>query len=355
MATPLWTISILTIPGREEHLQRLLQSLRPATPSRSILHIVYNKPIREDLAGTEREIRSWADQRAVEVYFNNGDPTISGGRNFQLNLVKTPLICFIDDDLTAEGSLLEVLEETMRRQPAALVGLPSVSNETGRQFKPRDSTPHIDDGEFRWCTVQGMLAATYTDIIRDVGGFNPRRKFWGEWTELNLRLWRHGLPTGYRMTEPLIRHWEDAPESPTRNLDGRELHILWGIICTALEYDAVDVTDATEAFWRLVEDRYLEYSFGESLSPRTVLQATLSLMPELSAAWNEITNFREQARRHPFDFVPFQPLTKADLDRILPTARRLIGRRRRYIWPDRTSVVGKLRGWVGNLARGGKA
>jgi hypothetical protein len=352
MAPPLWTISILTIPGREEHLQRLLQSLRH-DGSRAVLHVVYNKPIRQELASTERQIKSWAEQQQVEVYFNNGDPSISGGRNFQLNLVKTPLVCFIDDDLTTEAPILDVLEETMQRTPAALIGLPSISNETGERFKPRDSTPHIDDGDFRWCTVQGMLAASYTDVLRDVGGFNPRRRFWGEWTELNLRLWRHGLPTGYRMTEPMLRHWEDAPESPTRNLDGRELHILWGIICTALEYDAVDVTDATETFWRLVEERYLSYSFGESLSPRTVLQATLSLVPELSAALSDITAFREEARKHPFQFLPFHPLTQSDLNRVLPTARKELGRLRKYIWPVRPSVVGSIRRWVRGVIRRG--
>lgn len=350
MAPPLWTLTILTIPGREEHLQRLLQSLHHDTSSRAILHIVYNRPIREELANTERQIRGWAE-RPVEVYFNNGDPSISGGRNFQLNLAKTPLICFVDDDLTVTRPIFDLLEDTMRQQPASLVGLTSSRNATGELFKPRDSTPHINDGDFRWSTVQGMLAATYTDVLRDVGGFNPRRRFWGEWTELNLRLWRNGLPTGYRMTEPMLRHWEDAPESPTRNLEGRELHILWGIICTALEYDAVDVTDATETFWRLVEERYLEYSFGESLSPRTVLQATLSLMPELSAEWNEITRFRDETRRHPFPFVPFHPLSQADLNRVLPTARKDIGHQRRHIWPQRKSIVGNLRRWVSGLVR----
>jgi len=199
-----------------------------------------------------------------------------------------------------------------------------------------------------------MLAASWTNLLRDLGGFNRRRRFWGEWTELNLRCWRHGLPTAYLMDGPKLRHWEDAPDSPTRNMDGRELHVLWGIICTALEYDAVNVSEATEAFWQLVEERYLSYSFGEELTPRTVLQATLSLMPELSASWSEITAFRELTRQHPFQFAPFRAFGRTDLDRVLPTARRRIADYRRGIWPERGTVIGGLRRWVRRVVRSEK-
>jgi len=58
-------------------------------------------------------------------------------------------------------------------------------------------------------------------------------------------------------------------------MDGRAKHVLWGLICTALEYDAVDMSHATETFWRLVQDRYLAYSFGEELSHQELLRATL--------------------------------------------------------------------------------
>jgi GT2 family glycosyltransferase len=349
MTTPLWTITILTIPGREEHLRRLLSSITPETASRAVIHLVYNRSIRDDLADVERQLRAWAEGRTVEVYFNNGDPTISGGRNFQLNLVKTPLVCFIDDDLTLEGPVLAALEAALQNRPAALVGLRSYHGDSDDRFKPRDTTPHVAEGDFRWSVVQGMLAAGYTNLLRDAGGFNARRRFWGEWTELNLRLWRLGLPTGYLMTGPFLRHWEDAPDSPTRNLEGRERHVLWGIICTALEYDAVDVTEATATFWRLVEERYLSYSFGEELSPRTVLQHTLALMPEISAAWGEISAFREQTKKHPFPFAPFHAFTRADLDRVLPTAKTTIATHRRGIFPAPRGLVAGIRGWMSRL------
>jgi hypothetical protein len=346
MTSPMWTITILTIPGREAHLQQLLQSLAREISPRTVIHLVYNRSIRVDLAEVERQIRSWAPGRHVEVYFNNGDPTISGGRNFQLNLVKTPLVCFIDDDVTVEGPILVTLEEALRSRPAALVGLRSYQGDTDVRFKPRDTTPHVPEGDFRWSVVQGMLAAGYTNLLRDAGGFNARRRFWGEWTELNLRLWRLGLPTGIQMSGALLRHWDDAPESPTRNMAGRERHVLWGIICTALEYDAVDVNEATETFWQLVEERYLSYSFGEVLSPRTVLQSTIALMPDISAAWGEITAFREQTKRHPFSFAPFHAFTREDLNRILPTARATIAGHRRGLWSEPRGFVAGIKRWV---------
>ncbi|HRP09049.1 MAG TPA: glycosyltransferase family A protein [Gemmatimonadales bacterium] len=350
MSNRRWTITVLTIPGREAHLQQLLDSLRHDA-ARAVIHVVYNREIRDELAATEHRIRSWVSGTQVEVFFNNGDATIAGGRNFQLNLVKTPLVCFVDDDVTADAPLLEALESGLRRHPAAMLGLPSLREDTSERFKPRDSTPHIEDGTVRWVPVQGMLAASWTNLLRDLGGFNPRRRFWGEWTELNLRCWRHGLPTGYLMDGPHLRHWEDAPDSPTRNMSGRELHVLWGIICTALEYDAVDVNEATEAFWQLVEERYLSYSFGEELTPRAVLQATLSLIPELSAAWSEITSFREQTRQHPYPFAPFHAFERADLNRILPGARRRIAEYRRGVWQERQTMVGGLRRLVRKVVR----
>lgn len=343
---PRWTISILTIPGREEHLGRLLGSLAASSGAPHHLHVVFNRPIREELPAVEAQIRSWAGQHPVEVYFNNGDPTISGGRNFQLNLIKTPLCCFIDDDVSVDGELLPALEQALREWPAALVGIPSLRNDGHERVKPRDDTPHVEDGTFRWMVVQGMLAAGYTNLLRDAGGFNPRRRFWGEWTELNLRLWRLGLPTGYLMDGPRLRHWMDAPGSPTRNMEGRDRHVLWGLICTALEYDAVDMTEANETFWRLVEDRYLAYSFGEELSPRLVLQRTLELMPELSAAWSDITAFREEVRQHPYRFAPFHRVTRDDLDRLLPAARRGVAQYRRAVWPRRTGPLTTARRWL---------
>jgi glycosyltransferase involved in cell wall biosynthesis len=349
MSAPRWTITALTIPGRENYLKQLIQSLEATViPGGARLVVVFNRAIREDLTDVEETIRSWGSGFDIEVHFNNGDPTISGGRNYQLNLVRSPLVCFVDDDITVHGDVFATLEEAMQRVPAGLFGLRSLREDTEELFKPRDGTPHVITPGFRYQSVQGMLVASFTNLLRDVGGFNPRRRFWGEWTELNLRMWRSGFPSGYVMTGGYLRHWEKAPDSPTRNMDGRAKHVLWGLSCTALEYDAVDMSHATETFWRLVQDRYLAYSFGVELSHQELLRATLELVPDLSAEWASITAFRDVVATHPFDFKPFQPLTEADLQRVLPTTRRMLRRYRWPVWPRRT-VARKFGAALGKL------
>ena len=348
MRHPRWTISALTIPGREQYLQKLISSLDEIrVPGGARIVIVYNKAIREGLRAVEREISRRSRRHDVEVFFNNGDPTISGGRNFQLNVCKSPLLCFIDDDVTVHGDLFNTLDDTLRRVPVGILGARSVVEDTDTPFKPREETPYVAAPELRYMTVQGMLIAGYTNLFRDIGGFNPRRRFWGEWTEFNLRMWRNGFPGGYVMDGGFLRHWEKAPESPTRNMEGRARHVLWGLICTALEYDAVDVNEATETFWRLVEDRYLAYSFGDQLTHRELLRATLELLPELSADWAQISAFRALAAQHPFDFKPFHPIDARDVKRVLPYARKRIAAYRSDIWP--VPVRSPVRQFIGSL------
>jgi hypothetical protein len=121
MSTPRWTVTALTIPGRENYLRQLIQSLEATViPGGARLVIVYNRAIRDELADVERSIRSWVSEIEVEVHFNNGDPTISGGRNYQLNLVNSPLVCFVDDDVTVHGDAFLTIEEAMQRYPRPL-------------------------------------------------------------------------------------------------------------------------------------------------------------------------------------------------------------------------------------------
>jgi hypothetical protein len=318
-----WSVTLLTIPDRAEYLRRFLISLNNTVlPGNLEVVVIYNARARDSQADIEQAIQGYAPRLKVAVYFNSQDQSIAGGRNFQLNLCKGDLICFVDDDVTLHGPVFPTLEQALRDQSVGLVGLRSFVNGTEDQFKPRHDTPHVDRGAFRFMPVQGLLCAGYRELFNDVGGFNPRRRFWGEWTELNLRMWRMGYPTGYAMTGGFLRHWLEAPSSPTRNLAGREANVLWGLICTAIEYDAVDANEATEAFWRLVEDRYLSYSFGDALTPRTLLRTTLELMPMLSAEWSAIARHKEAVARHPFPFKPFQALSDKEVDAVLEVASR---------------------------------
>jgi len=320
------TFSILTIPEREAYLAKLLGSiagmrLDPAPR----VDVVYNRPLADFLGDVTDRIRALAPGLQLEVYFNAGETSIGAGRNLQLSVCRTPLIAFVDDDVTLHDDIVPAILDTLAAQPLGLVGFPSFDGDSATRFKPREATPSITRGAIRYMPVQGMLCAGYRALLADIGGFNPRRRFWGEWTELNLRLWRNGFPTAYQMQRGYLRHWHDAPNSPTRNMDGREQHVVWGIICTALEYDAVDVNEATAVFWRLIGERYLAYSYGEELSPRAVLRTVLELVPRISDEWGAIQAFRAQTREHPFPFAPFHAFTDDEVTQVLTHARGAIG------------------------------
>ncbi len=348
---PLWTFTVLTIPSREEYLTQLLQSLAALEGSSKFeVVVIYNATTPQEPSDIEHRIQKLVPSLKVRVYINSAEPTIGGGRRVQLAVCRTPLVAFVDDDLTLHGDILGALEDALISRPMGIVGLPSYEEDTDRRFKPRDSTPYTDiDGSMRFMPVQGMLVAGYRRLFADIGGFNPRRQFWGEWTEFNLRMWRHGFPTGYIMNRGFLRHWHKAPESPTRNMDGREQHVLWGLMCTAIEYDAVSINEATEAFWRLVQERYLTYSFGEQPSSKRLLASVLELMPRLSQEFGAMRSFAEETRRHPFQFMPFEPLTSEQVQAVIEYAEEAI----REYRPDALGAgeTVERRGWFKRILR----
>ena len=340
----LLTLSILTIPEREEYLRRLLLSvseLHSDPPPR--IEVVYNRPLDGALSEAVERIRACAPQLTIEVYFNAGETSIAAGRNLQLSVCRTPLIAFVDDDLTIHNDVVAAILDTLAAHPVGLVGFRSFDGDSDRMVKPRATTPFVELNGLRYSTVQGMLCAGYRALLADIGGFNPRRRYWGEWTELNLRMWRCGYPTAYQMQRGLLRHWHAAPSSPTRNMVGRERHVVWGLICTALEYDAVDVNEATAVFWRLVEERYLAYSYGDELSPRNVLKTVLELIPQISSEWGSIQAFRAQTAAHPFPFAPFHRFTMAEVEQVHAHARTTIAKYRRSLSRDVERASGGLK------------
>lgn len=345
-----WTISILTIPGREEWLGRLVDSLMTARiDRRAHLSIVFNRDVRDSPAELERAIRRTCGRAPVALSFNVTEPTIAAGRQAQLNACRTERIAFVDDDVTVHGDLIGALDDGLSRAPLGLLGIPSFVNDTEVAFKPRATTPGVNRRGIRFTTVQGMLVAGYRRLLLDVGGFNPRRRFWGEWTELNLRMWRLGFPTGYIMDGPFLRHWEQAPDSPTRNRSGRELDILWGLICTALEFEADALTPETASFWKLVEERYLAYAFGPELNSRVLLSSALKLSPLLAAEWPAISAYRELRRRDPFPFPPFPELTEGDVAEVCAHAAHRIEAYRGDVARARLTSVAS--GWRDRIVR----
>jgi hypothetical protein len=312
-----FTFSVLTIPEREEYLTRFFDSVRALRlESAPRIDVIYNHHPEQSIVALEQHIRGLAPDMVIDVYVNSGETSIVGGRNLQLSVCRTPLIAFVDDDVSVHDDIVSGILETLAEHPVALVGFRSFDGDTDRVVKPRASTPFVDSRTLRFMPVQGMLCAGYRALIADVGGFNPRRRYWGEWTELNLRLWRNGYPTAYQMGRGYLRHWEAAPRSPTRNMDGRERHVVWGLICTALEYDATDASEATEVFWQLIEERYLAYSYGSELSPKNVLRTVLEILPDLSSAWGGIQATRSLAATHPFKFAPFHRFTLDEVEAV---------------------------------------
>jgi hypothetical protein len=325
MTAQLLTLSILTIPEREEYLRRLLESILALRVGPDVkVDIVYNRALDGAVGAAVARVRGFAPDLSIEVFFNAGDTTIAAGRSLQLSVCRTTLIAFVDDDLTLHGNIIPAIVDALATEPLGLLGFPSFEGNTDRRVKPRDATPSIDWRGLRFKPVQGMLCASHRALLADIGGFNLRRRYWGEWTELNLRLWRFGFPTAYQMHRGYLRHWQEAPNSPTRNMPGREQHVLWGLICTALEYDAADVNEATEVFWQLVEERYLVYSYGNELSPKNVLKTVLELVPQISHEWGNIETFRRSTAKHPFQFAPFQRFSIGDVKAVHAYALRAI-------------------------------
>jgi GT2 family glycosyltransferase len=327
MHRPDWTLAILTLPSREEYLGRLVQSIAATVdPSRAEVLILRNDGPEPLAADARARLESLAGTLSLRFLPGHADPTIPRGRNALLAACRTARICFLDDDVTVHGDLLRSLDDALAAEPLALVGLPSFENASDKLHKPRPDTPAVAQASVRWMPVHGLLCAGYTEVLQQAGGFRERRRFWGEWTELNLRLWRMGLPTGYWMKGAHVRHWTAAPDSPTRNRAHKEREIVWGLLCTALEYDAGVDTPGSEAFWRLIASRYLPYAFGRGLSAESVFAVIVELLPSLGAEWRAIEADRKRARRHPFDFRPFQPLSLRQVASVRRHARRALRR-----------------------------
>src|SRR5262245_56303333 len=102
------TFSILTIPEREPYLKRLLESiLALGTNPLPCVNVIYNRRVEGALHRVEAQIRALAPKLPIDVFFNAGDPTIVAGRNLQLSVCRTPLIAFVDDDITLHGNIVD--------------------------------------------------------------------------------------------------------------------------------------------------------------------------------------------------------------------------------------------------------
>lgn len=141
----LWTITVLTIPGREKYCKQLIESLNetPLTSPAQIA-VIYNRRSSGDIYAIEKQIKSYSEKLPLSVYFNSHDTSIVGGRNFQLNVCKSPLVCFIDDDVTLHGEIFPVLEHKLKEKAIGILSVKSYREDSEELFKPNENTPQID-------------------------------------------------------------------------------------------------------------------------------------------------------------------------------------------------------------------
>jgi Glycosyl transferase family 2 len=331
---PRWSVTTLTVPEREACLLRLLASLREAGAGTATeVVVVYNAPPREPRPAITRRIAEACPDHDVVVRFNDGRQTIADGRNLQLASCRAPLVCFVDDDVTLHGPVFPTLERALSQNAVALVGLPSLRDDTAERYKPRAGTPRVGAGTLQYMHVQGTLCAGFREVWLGVGGFNVLRAFWGEWTDLNTRLWRRGYPTAYQSGPAYLRHWCRAPHVSAQDRAERASHILWGLACTALEYDAVARSPSSTAFWDLIRQRYLPIAFETDVTPEEVFRTMLELAPRLAQAWPLIRAARGRAATDPFSFGPFHPLDAEAVRRVRDHGARALLRVRSAAFP----------------------
>jgi hypothetical protein len=58
----------------------------------------------------------------------------------------------------------------------------------------------------------------------------------------------------------------------------------------------------------------------------------LRLVPRLAIEWPHIADFRDIARKHPFQFAPFHQITARDIADVMEYAEDHIGPYRRAVW-----------------------
>jgi hypothetical protein len=328
---PRWSVTILTVPEREPLLLRLLASLTEvgADPATEVV-VVYNGHPSEPREAIAGRLGAACPPLGVRIRFNEGRLTVAEGRNLQLSSCRAPLVCFLDDDVTLHGEVFPGLERALRDQPVALLGVPSFDGNSGEPFEFRAAMPWVDAGGLRYAQLQGRLCAGYRQLLVDVGGFSSLRGFWGEWSELTLRLWRRGYPTAYRLSAGYLRHWRQEPHSAAHKSD-RARHVLWGLACTVLEYDAI-ASPASGAFWERIERSYLSDAAELGTAPE-VFRTMLELAPRFVECWPAIRMARARAAGDPFPFGPFHPVTAAEVAQIRSHAARALLPLKRTTFP----------------------
>jgi len=313
-----WTLCILTIPSRDFYLRQALDSISGERERGLAVKILYNCPISEKTEDLSSRLSG--EYGDVETMFYDSEHYgLPEGKNYLLSSVETPLVAFLDDDCTIEGGdVFLKLEETLRKTSFGLIGLQSFRGDSYIKLKPREKIPQQNIDGMLYVNVEGLFGASYTQLLRDLRGFNERKRFRVEWMDLNTKLRRAGYTTGIDPKAGFLRHWIEAPESPIRDRKDTNLHLFYALMAMAVEFDCYGQDNRSRNLWkRIAED--------EKIPPEQLLVDISQVIPRLLEDKGEIVEYRDFLRSLPFDFMPLEPINKGDLMKLIEYSESQIG------------------------------
>lgn len=370
-------IVILTIPTRMVQINSLLKCLEGIDKSKYRLILVCNTKEDERAKKFVKKIKPLIEGIFVDydVIFNP-EKTIASGRNKGLiksieNIRKgTRVTYMIDDDILIYNhkAIFDLLETGL--QHAAFVGYPSfsiskilqkkkikdanklvgaiINKKDFSKFtgyleieKPRKYTPFKGQKYERdfvlYGHVHGNLTLHFTRVLEKLyndygeeGLFSTSRAWYGENTEFNYRLQRHGFIGGYIFNSRnkmehvynakkwglLFHNHLNVNDSPTRNLSNRNENMLRSYIYLCMESGTIPMDVSEEEFVDKFVDllnsdyRFLKISVREFAR---LLQVRYSTSNYLIGTATMTNNDFEKQRRQKIKKIVHEVYTKPEI------------------------------------------
>ena len=260
-------------------------------------------------------------QAAFAKLISYDEANISAARNLGINAAAGEIIAFIDDDAVPEPTWLKFLIAPFAHVDTAAAGgfvrgrngiswqnrsrLVDRSGKTGPITMEQDTTtifiPELD----RAVKTEGTNMAVRRQILEDLGGFDPRFRYFFDETDLNLRLAARGLCTAI-VPQAEVHHGFAASAHRRQDRVPRDLFEIgasWAVFlgkhCPA---------DTRDSVWARVQkeeqDRALSHMIRGALEPRDVRRLMRGLRQ--GHAQGE-TRQPEPDQIDPVPAAPFQP------------------------------------------------
>ncbi|HIH32013.1 TPA: glycosyltransferase family 2 protein [Candidatus Woesearchaeota archaeon] len=303
------SLGIITLPSRKEYLFKLLESVKSVSSSGIRVNILINAKVDNNGAGNlENAVKEYPNTTVTT--YNSETYSIPEARNKILSICETPLIGLIDDDCTIHGEhVFENLVDTLKKTNLAMIGLKSYVDDSDVMFKPRKTTPKEVINGVTYMKIEGLFALAYSQLLRDVGGFNERKRFWMEWTDINTVMHRNGYPTGLDMNAGYLRHWMGAPDSATRGRKDRVYDVIYGLLATGLEFGC-DYNVTELKMWEMAESTFLKYENENDIKVRELLPKLVTVLPRIIRDAEKIKVYGDRLKSLPFNIMPFENITR---------------------------------------------